>query len=114
MKTWSFGSFVASNYDELVDHPVEMADFDIIEWDSHGIPHAMVLTGRYVADLPRLTLDLKIITDYVISFLGKPADLTEYLFMTMVVGNGYGGLEHRAQRVFCVPENLFHRLGTIK
>jgi predicted metalloprotease with PDZ domain len=111
MKAWDFGEFVAGDYDELVDHPVEMADFDIIEWDSHGIPHAMVLTGRYVADLPRLTLDLKIITDYVISFLGKPEDLKEYLFMTMVVGNGYGGLEHRASTSLLASRKSLPQVG---
>lgn len=34
-----FGLYQASNYDELIDHPVEMGNFTLIKFTAAGIPH---------------------------------------------------------------------------
>ena len=49
-----FGCFTARNYDELIDHPVEMGSFRVIEFEACGIPHEMILTGRFDCDEARL------------------------------------------------------------
>ncbi|MEY1662120.1 M61 family metallopeptidase [Isoalcanivorax beigongshangi] len=90
-----FGSFEADNYDALLDHPVEMGRFDEARFDACGVPHRVVLSGRHHADLPRLCDDLKRICEYQIRLFGEPAPMDDYLFMTLVTGDGYGGLEHR-------------------
>jgi len=91
---WGFGTYVADDYDDLIDHPVEMGRFDVVDYQVQGVPHAMVLTGRHHADLARLARDLApVCAEHAALFGELPID--RYLFLTMVVGNGYGGLEHR-------------------
>ncbi len=93
---FEFGSFNAENYDELIDHPVEMGDFTNATFEANGIPHDIVLTGKHNADLTRLKTDLKAICEYQLNLFGAPAPFKRYLFLTTVLGNGFGGLEHRA------------------
>jgi predicted metalloprotease with PDZ domain len=99
-KRYGFGSYIAANYDELIDHPVEMGTFDLASFKAHGVPHDIVITGRVPnLDMARLTADLKKICEAQIALFEpktKRAPVDRYVFMTMVVGDGYGGLEHRA------------------
>src|SRR5207302_4373966 len=47
--------FRAASYDELIDHPVEIADFARCSFTAGGAPHDVAITGRHEADLDRLT-----------------------------------------------------------
>jgi predicted metalloprotease with PDZ domain len=91
-----FGRFHAADYDDLVDHPVEMGEFTLARFEAAGVPHDIALTGRHDCDLDRLCADLKRVCEWQIGLFGKPAPVDYYAFLTMVVGDGYGGLEHRA------------------
>ncbi|HEY0846812.1 MAG TPA: M61 family metallopeptidase [Noviherbaspirillum sp.] len=99
-KRYGFGTYIASNYDELIDHPVEMGTFELATFRAHGVPHDIVITGRVPnLDMPRLSADLKRICERQIALFEpetKHAPMRRYVFMTYVVGDGYGGLEHRA------------------
>jgi predicted metalloprotease with PDZ domain len=99
-RRYGFGTYIASNYDELVDHPVEMGDFQLATFKAHGVPHDIVITGRVPnLDMARLQADLKAICEAQIAFFEpktKRAPMDRYVFLTMAVGDGYGGLEHRA------------------
>ncbi|WP_353155754.1 PDZ domain-containing protein [Herminiimonas fonticola] len=99
-RRYGFGTYIASNYDELIDHPVELGTFALATFKAHGVQHDVVFTGRVPnLDLPRLTADLTKICEAQIAFFepkNKRAPVDRYVFMTMVVGDGYGGLEHRA------------------
>ncbi len=102
-----FGTYSATDYDELIDHPVEMGTFERIEFDACGVPHEVILTGEYQTDNARIANDLKIICEAQIRFFGEPAPVDRYVFLVMVVGDGYGGLEHRASTALLVTrENL--------
>lgn len=102
-----FGVYGAASYDELIDHPVEMGTFDYLTFEAAGVPHAIAVTGRHQADLTRLVRDLKVICEAQIAFFGAPAPFTEYLFQLMVVGQGYGGLEHRSSTsLLCSRDDL--------
>ena len=102
-----FGRFHAVNYDALIDHPVEMGHFDYAEFDACGVPHKVVLAGRHHTDLNRLCRDLKRICEYQIGLFGEPAPMSSYWFMTLVTGNGYGGLEHRnSTSLMCARHDL--------
>ena len=106
-----FGHYQASDYDELIDHPVEMGDFTRITFDACNVPHEVVLTGRFDADLDRISRDLKTICEYQIRFFGEPAPMDKYVFLVMVVGNGYGGLEHRASTSLLVSRKHLPAVG---
>ncbi|MEK6788247.1 MAG: PDZ domain-containing protein [Pseudomonadota bacterium] len=102
-----FGLYGASSYDELIDHPVEMGTFAYAEFEAAGVPHAIAVTGRFHADLGRLVRDLKVICEAQIAFFGAPAPFQQYLFQFMVVGQGYGGLEHRSSTsLLCSRDDL--------
>jgi predicted metalloprotease with PDZ domain len=99
-KRYGFGTYAAADYDDLVDHPVEMGDFALGGFTAHGIRHDIVITGRVPnLDMARLEKDLKAICETQIAFFEpktKKAPMDRYVFLTMAVGDGYGGLEHRA------------------
>ncbi|MFC7421091.1 M61 family metallopeptidase [Iodobacter arcticus] len=106
-KQGQFGGYQAANYDELIDHPVEMGEFSQISFKACGIPHDIVIAGRHQADLKRLKKDLKQICEYQIRLFGEPAPFDRYVFMTMAVGDGYGGLEHRSSTaLMCNRDDL--------
>jgi predicted metalloprotease with PDZ domain len=110
-KRYGFGTYVAANYDELIDHPVEMGDFALATFKACGIPHDIVITGRVPnLDMARLQADLKAICEAQIALFEpatKKAPVDRYVFMTMAVGDGYGGLEHRASTaLICARADL--------
>jgi predicted metalloprotease with PDZ domain len=92
---YAFGSYVVTDYAELIDHPVEMGDLLIGEFDAAGIPHVIAVRGHDRFDMARLCHDLARICESQVEFLGKPASLDRYLFLVAAREQGYGGLEHR-------------------
>ncbi|WPL17315.1 hypothetical protein Thiowin_02318 [Thiorhodovibrio winogradskyi] len=103
---WGFGRYRAADYAELIDHPVEMGPFALVEFSVRGIPHAMAISGQQRADLDRLGQDLPRICEQHAALFGE-LPLERYLFLTQVVGSGYGGLEHRASAsLICNRDDL--------
>lgn len=102
----SWGSFRADNYDALIDYPFLIGDLTIEDFIAHGIKHSLVLSGRHFADTSRITADLAKICETQIS-LFEEAPFQSYTFLTMVVGNGFGGLEHRnSTALLCSRKDL--------
>ena len=110
-KRYGFGTYIAGDYDELIDHPVEMGEFALATFKVHGVPHDIVITGKVPnLDMARLQADLKAICETQIAFFEpktKKAPMDRYVFMTLAVGDGYGGLEHRASTaLICARADL--------
>jgi predicted metalloprotease with PDZ domain len=110
-KRYGFGTYIAADYDELIDHPVEMGSFELATFRAHGVPHDIVITGRVPnLDIERLASDLKKICEAQIALFEpktKRAPMERYVFMTLAVGDGYGGLEHRASTaLICARADL--------
>jgi predicted metalloprotease with PDZ domain len=108
---YGFGTYLASGYDELIDHPVEMGQFELATFKAHGVPHDIVISGRVPnLDLARLSADLKAICETQIAFFEpktRRAPMERYVFLTLAVGEGYGGLEHRASTaLICARADL--------
>ena len=82
-----FGTYRAADYDELIDHPVEMGEFAWARFDVRGVPHEIAITGRHDADLSRLARDLSRICDWQIALFGE-APFDRYLFQVIAVGEG--------------------------
>lgn len=106
-----YGRYHAQTYEELIDHPVEMAAFDRIDFDVDGIPHALVLSGRCELDRARVAADLAKICHVERELFGQEPALAQYLFLTNVVGTGYGGLEHRSSTALITARYSFPRVG---
>ena len=107
---YRFGRFRAPDYDALIDHPVEMGDFQLAHFDAGGCRHEIAVTGRASVDFERLIRDLKPICETEIAMFDpehRKAPVQRYLFLVMAVGDGYGGLEHRASTaLICSRDDL--------
>ena len=94
-----FGSYQAADYDELVDHPVELGAFWSGQFTAGGVPHRFVVAGAPASfDGERLLRDAQKICETAIRFWhgAKAPPMPHYVFMLNAVHDGYGGLEHRA------------------
>lgn len=99
--------YSAENYQDLIDHPVEMADFTRFEFTVKNIAHAMTITGLHKTDIARLREDLMRICQHHMDFFGGDVPFDEYLFLTLVRTKGYGGLEHKkSSSLICSRKEL--------
>jgi len=109
-KLHGFGLYRAGDYDELIDHPVAMGDLALASFRACGVTHEVAITGRHSADMARLTRDLKRLCEHHIRFFGEPAPMKRYVFLVTALGEGYGGLEHRASTALqCSRDDLPRR-----
>jgi predicted metalloprotease with PDZ domain len=111
-----FGDYLAANYDELVDSPVELGPFWRGEFVAAGIKHHFIVSGAPDSfDGARLLADTQAICEAEISFWhGKQpqqAPQRHYLFMLNAVHDGYGGLEHRHSTALICKRADLPRLG---
>ncbi len=94
-----FGFYLAQNYDDLLDHPVALGEFQIVHWKSNNVPHSIAIQGCInPVDAKRLAQDLQVICTSTINLFEpktKQPPFRDYLFLVNAVLNGYGGLEHR-------------------
>jgi predicted metalloprotease with PDZ domain len=93
-----FGTYLAADYDELVDCPVELGPFYSAEFRACGVPHRIVVAGATEAfDAERLVADTQKICEHQIRFWHdrKKPPFRNYVFLLNTVDDGYGGLEHR-------------------
>jgi len=110
----AFGTYLADNYDALIDCPVEMGRFGAHRFEVQGVPHQVAITGAVAQlDAVRLTQDLqKVCAEHARLFEPRtrrpPFD--HYHFLTFAVDDGYGGLEHRnSTALLCRRDDLPHR-----
>ncbi len=103
-KDKAFGDYSAPNYDALIDHPVQLGAQQWGSFTAHGAKHTIAIVGRTPSlDMSRLVKDSAAICAEQIALFEPKTKLapfldsaTHYTFMTQAVGDGYGGLEHRA------------------
>ena len=112
-----YGSYTAADYDELIDHPVEIAAWQMVGFTACGTPHRIILSGdgsggdggggderggdrgpagHRNTDLARLAADVQKICEWQIGLFGGQAPFPCYDFLCLATRGGYGGLEHRA------------------
>jgi predicted metalloprotease with PDZ domain len=108
------GRYAAQDYDELVDHPFELGEFWRGQFVVAGVPHEFVVSGaRQDFDGERLLADTRRICQTQIAFWhgrGKPPH-KHYAFLLNVVGEGHGGLEHRASTALICSRHQLPREG---
>ena len=109
-----YGFYLAKNYDDLLDHPIAFGEFQLITWQSNGVPHTMAVQGCiHTVDAQRLAKDLQAICTSTINLFepkSKAAPFQNYLFLVNAELAGYGGLEHRSSTaLICrrdqIPQN---------
>jgi predicted metalloprotease with PDZ domain len=104
-------TFIAPNFDILVDSPFEIGQHTVHPFEVLGKPHEYVIqAGNHNLDVDALIIDTqKMIAAEAAMFGGLPYD--RYQFILHLPTSGYGGLEHRdgcclifsrrSTRIFC-------------
>ncbi|MCF2970097.1 peptidase M61 [Synechococcus sp. Nb3U1] len=101
-------SFVAQDYDELVDSPVEVGLHRLATFEVEGIPHSFVVWGEGNLDLARAVADTqRIVTTTANFFGGLPYD--RYWFIVHLSPEGFGGLEHKCSTTLNYSRLEFHQ-----
>jgi predicted metalloprotease with PDZ domain len=112
-----WGLYLAADYDELADSPVEIGDCWVGEFQAGGVPHRFVVAGAPPSfDGQRLLDDSQRICETAIAFwhpqagrarrAGRPPH-DRYLFLLNATAGGYGGLEHRhSTALICTRNDL--------
>ncbi len=101
------GTYAAADYDELIDHPVEVGRFTLVEFEAGGVPHEVAISGVHRADSERLARDLRRVCECHLGLFGGAPPFARFLFLVTAVGEGYGGLEHRASAsLLCRRDDL--------
>jgi predicted metalloprotease with PDZ domain len=107
------GSYEAPDYEELIDHPVELGAFWRGEFTVRGVRHEFVVAGASEDfDGDRLLADTRQICEAQIGFWHgrRKAAFDHYVFMLNAVEDGYGGLEHRrSTALICARKDLPRR-----
>jgi predicted metalloprotease with PDZ domain len=93
--------FTASDYDELVDSPLELGTHQLASFEAMGRPHQVAVWGRGNLDLPRFVADVRRIVEAHGAFWGG-LPYQRYLFIVHLA-RGRGGLEHADSTVLLLP-----------
>ena len=93
----------ASDYDELVDSPIEIGNQKVIEFEVERVPHQLALVGVSNMEEERLIRDLSNVLSEEIRFFKATHPCSEYLFILNHTEKTYGGLEHKNSSVNMTP-----------
>jgi len=109
-----FGTYLADDYDELVDSPFELGPFWSAKFKAGGVTHRFVVAGATRSfDGARLIADTQKICEAAIRMWHgrKRPPFQRYVFMLHAVDDGYGGLEHRHSTALIAGRRDLPRLG---
>jgi predicted metalloprotease with PDZ domain len=91
---YAFGEYLASDYSHLIDCPVELGNFTVTEFIVEDIVHHLVFAGRHFGDCKRVSDDVAKLCQHHINLFAE-VPFKEYWFITNLVSEGFGGLEHK-------------------
>lgn len=87
-------TFLAQDFDTLVDSPVEIGTHQVYNFEVLGKPHALAIWSQGNSNPQQIIADTtKLIEAEAKMFDGLPYE--QYLFLLHLSGSGYGGLEHK-------------------
>ncbi len=87
-------TFIAKDFDNLVDSPVEIGTQSIDNFTVLELPHQLVVWGKGNLEPKKVIEDItKIVKTEAKIFGGLP--YKQYLFLLHLSSNSYGGLEHK-------------------
>lgn len=95
-------SFKAMDYDELIDCPVQMGEFERIDFKVRDTPYAAILVGAGKVERERLVHVLTKVGEAGQAIFGYAPFKRYHFIYHFAIGNFGGGLEHRNSTVLNV------------
>jgi len=99
--------FIAKDFDELYDCPLEVGPHTAWEIQVRETPHRFVAWGSGNLDQRRLERDLPKIIEANAEVFGPGLPYEDYLTICMLTDSLYGGLEHRNSTALMYPRHEF-------
>ena len=105
----AFGHYLAKDYNDLIDHPILLGEYDIVSFDvvtplnepqdkeiqqEHTCHFELILAGGHRSDTQRMAQDLRELCAHHFALFADTPPVERYLFITMLTGKDFGGLEH--------------------
>jgi predicted metalloprotease with PDZ domain len=85
--------FEFSDYDQLVDCPIEIGNQEVFQFTAAGVPHTVAIYGVGNYTIERLKTDMAKIVETATAVIGENPN-NSYTFIIHNVVDGQGGLEH--------------------
>jgi predicted metalloprotease with PDZ domain len=85
--------YEASNYDVLVDSPVEIGNHETFSFEAAGVLHHVAMYGEGNYDVAKLKTDMAQVIEAATAVFGENPN-KEYTFIIHNLTTGSGGLEH--------------------
>lgn len=85
--------FVYTNYDQLVDCPIEIGNQEVFNFTAAGVNHTVAMYGIGNYNIEQLKVDMANIVESATKVFGQNPN-KEYTFIIHNVVDGQGGLEH--------------------
>ncbi len=86
-------TYEASNFDVLVDSPIEIGNHKTFSFTAANVPHTVAMFGDVAYDEQRLSADYKRVCETAATVVGEHP-CTHYTFIVHHIPPGGGGLEH--------------------
>jgi predicted metalloprotease with PDZ domain len=102
----SKNTFLAPDYDVLVDSPIEIGCQKVLEFEAKGIPHFLSIYGEGNCNPDRVREDFKKIVETAAAIVGE-IPYKNYTFLLQLLKEGSGGLEHAASTTLQVSRWSF-------
>jgi len=99
-------SFKAGDYDELIDCPAQMGQFERLDFTVKGTPFSAVLVGADKVDKPVMTDVLSRVSEAGVGVFGYAPFKRYTYFIHFAMGNFGGGLEHHNSTVLNVGKEI--------
>jgi len=102
--------FLAADYDELADSPLEIGTHPVFDFEVDGVPHRFAIWGRGNYDPARLIADTTRIVRAEKALFGE-LPYRAYTIILHLLPGGSGGLEHRDGTVLVADRWAFRGPG---
>jgi predicted metalloprotease with PDZ domain len=94
--------FLARDYDQLVDSPIEMGAFERHSFVESSVPHEVVVSGSGNRPAKQWVEDVKKIVAHEVALWGE-LPCPRYTFIVHLFAKGQGGLEHKDSTAIQYP-----------
>jgi len=100
-------TFVAPDYDTLVDSPFEVGTHELLSFEAGSRPHRLAIWGRVETPREQLRADMIKIVETAQSVFGDALPYPDYTFILHSSPEQYGGLEHSRSCTLLVSPYTF-------